>query len=158
MAGCLGKRKKRHPLGATQAGSSPICLKERFGATSWKIAWQPMSALGGRSSPGPRPQASIPSPFFPTALEAYRFLGEEKNAASLKQIRAALSFAYRHWDLKNPFSKIDPPIQKEPQIRYLLLADIRRLLAYLSAHQQGYSSALALPPCQRPLPDRVPVR
>ena len=29
-----------------------------------------------------------------TALEAYRFLGEGKNAASLKQIRAALSFAY----------------------------------------------------------------
>jgi integrase len=76
-------------------------------------------------------------------LEAYSFLGEGKNAASLKQIRAALSFAYRHWDLKNPFSKIDPPIQKEPQIRYLLLADIRRLLAYLKGRQQGYGSALA---------------
>jgi hypothetical protein len=37
-------------------------------------------------------------------LEAYRFLGEAKNAASLKQIRAALSFAYKHWDLKNPFA------------------------------------------------------
>jgi hypothetical protein len=37
-----------------------------------------------------------------TALEAYRFLGDGKNAASLKQIRAALSFAYKHWDLKNP--------------------------------------------------------
>ena len=34
---------------------------------------------------------------FPTAPEAYRFLGEGKNAANLKQIRAALSFAYRHW-------------------------------------------------------------
>jgi hypothetical protein len=33
---------------------------------------------------------------FPTAPEAYRFLGEGKNAASLKQIRAALSFAYKH--------------------------------------------------------------
>jgi hypothetical protein len=29
---------------------------------------------------------------FPTAPEAYRFLGEGKSAASLKQIRAALSF------------------------------------------------------------------
>ena len=76
-------------------------------------------------------------------MEAYRFLGEGKNAASLKQIRAALSFAYRHWDLKNPFAKIDPPIHKEPQIRYLLLADIRRLLDYLKARQQGYGSALA---------------
>ena len=45
---------------------------------------------------------------FPTALEGYRFLGEGKNAASLKQIRAALSFAYKHWDLKNPFAKIEP--------------------------------------------------
>src|SRR4029077_12913093 len=78
-----------------------------------------------------------------TALEAYRFLGDGKNAASLKQIRAALSFAYKHWDLKNPFGKIDPPLHKEPQIRYLLLADIRRLLDYLKVRQQGYGSALA---------------
>jgi hypothetical protein len=47
-----------------------------------------------------------------TALEAYRFLGEGKNAASLKQIRAALSFVYKHWDLKNPFAKIEPPLHK----------------------------------------------
>jgi len=40
----------------------------------------------------------------------YRFLGDGKNAASLKQIRAALSFAYKHWDLKNPFAKIEPPL------------------------------------------------
>jgi hypothetical protein len=32
---------------------------------------------------------------------------------------------------------------KEPQIRYLLLADIRRLLAYLKSRQNGYGSALA---------------
>ena len=73
----------------------------------------------------------------------YRFLGEGKNSASLKQIRAALSFAYKHWDLKNPFAKIDPPLHKEPQIRYLLLADIRRLLGYLKARQHGYGSVLA---------------
>jgi integrase len=76
-------------------------------------------------------------------LEAYRFLGKGKNAASLKQIRAALSFAYKHWDLKNPFAKIEPPLQNEPQIRYLLLADIRPLLDYLKTRQQGYGSALA---------------
>jgi integrase len=76
-------------------------------------------------------------------LAAYRFLGDGKNAASLKQIRAALSFAYKHWDLKNPFVKIEPPLQKEPQIRYLLLADIRRLLGCLKTRQQGYGSALA---------------
>ena len=54
---------------------------------------------------------------FPTTLEAYSFLGQGRNAASLKQIRAALSFAYRHWDVKNPFAKIEPALQKEPQIR-----------------------------------------
>jgi hypothetical protein len=47
-------------------------------------------------------------------------------------LRSSNRFAPRfplpaNWDVKNPFAKIDPPIQKEPQIRYLLLADIRRL-------------------------------
>ena len=32
----------------------------------------------------------------PLPLEAYRFLGDGKNAASLKQIRVALSSAYKH--------------------------------------------------------------
>ena len=80
---------------------------------------------------------------FPTALEAYGFLGKGKNAACLKQIRAALSFAYKHWDLKNPFAKIEPPLHKAPQIRYLLLSEIRRLLDYLKFRRQGYGSALA---------------
>ena len=95
------------------------------------LAWAAAAGFDPRSLP------------FPSALDAYRFLGDGKNAASLKQIRAALSFAYKHWDLKNPFGKIDPPLHKEPQIRYLLLADIRRLLDYLKVRQQGYGSALA---------------
>jgi integrase len=84
-----------------------------------------------------------PQPFFSYRLGRVSVFRSAKNAAGLKQIRAALSFAYRHWDLKNPFAKIDPPIQKEPQIRYLLLADLRRLLDYLRTRQQGYGSALA---------------
>jgi integrase len=36
-----------------------------------------------------------------------------------------------------------PRLHKEPQIRYLLLADVRRLLDYLKDRQQGYGSALA---------------
>ena len=123
-------------------GFSPTFLRERGDGIFLAIAWQPMSAPGGCSSPGRRLRVWIREPFlFPTALEAYRFLGEGKNAASLKQIRAALSFAYKHWDLKNPFAKIEPPLQNEPQIRYLLLADIR-FLDYLKA-QQGYGSSLA---------------
>jgi hypothetical protein len=42
---------------------------------------------------------------------------------------------YKHWDLKNPFAKIEPPLHRESQIRYLLLADIRRLLDYLKSRQ-----------------------
>jgi len=104
---------------------------------AYERTWTKFLAWAAAASLDPR------SLSFPAASEAYRFLGEGKNAASLKQIRAALSFAYKHWDLKNPFTKIDPPIHKEPQIRYLLLADIRRLLEYLKVRQQGYGSALA---------------
>jgi hypothetical protein len=57
------------------------------------LAWAAAAGFDPRSLP------------FPTALDAYRFLGDGKNAVSLKQIRAALSFAYKHWDLKNPFGK-----------------------------------------------------
>ena len=43
------------------------------------LAWAAAAGFDPRSLP------------FPTALDAYRFLGDGKNAASLKQIRAALS-------------------------------------------------------------------
>jgi integrase len=104
---------------------------------AYERTWRALLAWAAASSLDPR---SLP---FPEALEIYCVLGKEKGPASLKQIRAALSFAYKHWDLKNPFAKIEPPLHKEPQIRYLLLADIRRLLAYLKARQNGYGSALA---------------
>ena len=103
-----------------------------------------MNAPGRRSSPGRRQRTLIRELLlFLLPGEAYRFLGEGKSAPNLKQVRAALSFAYKHWDTKNPFSKIDPPLDKEPQVRYLLLTDVRRLLDYLKARQQGYGSALA---------------
>ena len=123
-------------LGRPPRGSA---APEPFGNSlaAYERTWTRFLAWAAAASFDPR---SLP---FPTALEAYRFLGDGKNAASLKQIRAALSFAYKHWDLKNPFAKIEPPLHKEPQIRYLLLADIRRLLDYLKVRQQGYGSALA---------------
>ena len=82
-----------------------------FGAQSlaaYERTWRAFLAWAAAAGLDPRALS------FPTALEGYTFLGEGKNAASLKQIRAALSFAYRHWDLKNPFARINPPIQKEP--------------------------------------------
>jgi site-specific recombinase XerD len=79
-----------------------------------------------------------------TALEAYAWLSEGKGPATIKQLRAALSFAFQHWDLKNPFAKIEPPIHNEPQINYLMLADVRRLLAHLrSQENHGYGARLA---------------
>ena len=53
-----------------------------------------------------------------TAQEAYGWLGEKKGAATIKQIRAALAFAYKHWDLKNPFAKIEPPLQNELRLAW----------------------------------------
>ena len=61
---------------------------------------------------------------FPTAPEAYRFLGEGKSAANLKQMRAALSLAYKHWDLKNPFTTIDPPTNRNPRT---IFRDVREI-------------------------------
>jgi len=79
-----------------------------------------------------------------TALEAYAWLSQGKGPATIKQLRAALSFAFQHWDLKNPFAKIEPPIHNEPQIHYLMLADVRRLLAHLrSQENDGYGARLA---------------
>jgi hypothetical protein len=47
---------------------------------------------------------------FAAALEAYVLLGEGKNTASSKRIRAALSFGYKHCELKNPFAQIEPQV------------------------------------------------
>jgi site-specific recombinase XerD len=141
----LGENEEAAPSGSDLGGLLADLLegarRRNLSANSlaaYERTWRTFLAWAAAASVDPRALS------FPTALQVYRFLGEGKNAASLKQIRAALSFAYRHWDLKNPFSKINPPIQKEPQIRYLLLADICRLLAHLKSRaRQGYGSALA---------------
>jgi hypothetical protein len=70
---------------------------------AYERTWKAFLAWAAAASLDPRALS------FATAPEAYRFLGEGKKAASLKQIRAALSFAYKHWGVKNPFAKIDPP-------------------------------------------------
>jgi integrase/recombinase XerD len=139
----LGENREAEPSGSDFGGLLADLLegarRRNLSANSlaaYERTWRTFLAWAAAASLDPR-TLSFPAP------EAYRFLGEGKNGPSIKQIRAALSFAYRHWDLKNPFSKIDPPLAKEPQIHYLLLPDIRRLLDYLSSHQQGYGSSLA---------------
>jgi hypothetical protein len=69
---------------------------------AYERTWKAFLAWAGAAGLDPRALS------FPTAPEAYRFLGEGKSAPNLKQIRAALSFAYKRWDVKNPFAKIDP--------------------------------------------------
>ena len=105
------------PLGSDSGGLLADLLegarRRNLSANSLAVyerTWRRFFAWAAAASFDPRALS------FPTALEAYRFLGEGKNAASLKQIRAALSFAYKHWDLKNPFGKIEPPLHNESQI------------------------------------------
>ena len=127
---------------------------ESFSSVSlaaYERTWTRFLAWAAAASFDPR---SLP---FPTALEAYRFLGEGKSTASFKQIRAALSFAYKHWDLKNPSRKSIRPSNNEPQIHYLLLADIRRLLDYLKARLARLWLGTCVPSGQRSLPNRLPV-
>jgi hypothetical protein len=56
---------------------------------AYERTWRALLAWAAALNLDPR---SLP---FPDALEIYRFLGKEKRPASLKQIRAALSFAYK---------------------------------------------------------------
>ena len=123
-------------------GSSPTCSRPRDGVTCRVTVSRRRSAPGHDFWPGLPRWVSIRGVFL--SLLPWRPIGSwarGRTRRASKQIRAALSFAYKHWDLKNPFAKIEPPLHKEPQIRYLLLSDIGRLFAYLKV--QGYGSALA---------------
>jgi hypothetical protein len=111
----VGENQEAGPKGSDSGGLLADLLegarRRNLSANSlaaYERTWRTFLAWAAAASLDPRALS------FPTALEAYRFLGEGKNAASLKQIRAALSFAYKHWDLKDPFAKIEPPLQKEP--------------------------------------------
>ena len=130
---------KHHPIAPSASGSAliitdaqPVCPTTDF-----------LSVLGHGFWPEQRPEVSIRAVF--RSRPPWRLIGsrrgEERREPQTDSGRALL--AYKHWDLKNPFAKIEPPLQNEPQIRYLLLSDIRRLLGYLKVRQQGYGSALA---------------
>jgi integrase len=93
---------------------------------------------------GCRVRSRSPSPFFSYRPgSVWLFRGAEERGEPQADPGGTL-FCLPALDLKNPFAKIDPPIQKEPQIRYLLLADIRRLLDHLKGRaRQSYGSVLA---------------
>ncbi len=64
-------------------------------------------------------------------------------ASSQVQARAALSFAYEHWDVPNPFTKVKPPKSPPPPlVGYLQAHDLARLLDFLSQRQATYGECL----------------
>ena len=108
---------------ATRVRSSAISWKPPAAATSPATASWPTRAPGPNSSPGRSP---------PTAIRAS---SPGHHPAGHQATPAALSFAFQHWDLKNPFA------QNEPQTHYLMLADVRRPLAHLrSEENSGYGA------------------
>ena len=125
-------------------GFRPISSRPRGAGTFRPTASQRTSAPGHKvSGVGSGGRFRSAGSSFSYRLGGLSVLTRREKYGEPQQIRAALSFAYKHWDLKNPFAKIEPPLHKEPQIRYLLLSDIRRLLDYLKVRRQGYGSALA---------------
>ncbi len=84
-----------------------------------------------------------------TAEQATRFYREmvattgRTAASSQVQARAALAFAYKHWDVPYPFSKIKPPRSAPPPlVGYLQAHDLARLLDFLSQRQATYGECL----------------
>ena len=64
-------------------------------------------------------------------------------ASSQVQARAALAFAYEHWDVPNPFTRIKPPRSAPPPPADFLQAhDLARLLGHLGDRQATYGESL----------------
>ena len=96
---------------ATQVGFSPICSRERAAGICRQTALRPMSEPEGRFprvGSGRKPGSARAFLFLPP-WRPIRFLAEGKNAASLKQIRAALSFAYQALGFKQSVSLRSSP-------------------------------------------------
>ena len=84
-----------------------------------------------------------------TAEQASRFYREmvaadgRTAASSQVQARAALAFAYEHWDTPNPFTKVKPPKSAPPPpVGYLQAHDLARLLDFLGQRQATYGESL----------------
>ena len=92
----LGENEESAPSGSDLGGLLADLLegarRRNLSANSlaaYERTWRTFLAWVAAASFDPRALS------FRTALEGYGFLGEGRNAASLKQIRATLSFAYR---------------------------------------------------------------
>ena len=107
---------------------------------AYQRAWRRLLAWSG---------ASKLNPVTLTTEQAARFYREmvattgRTAASSQVQARAALAFAYEHWDQPNPFTKVKPPRSGSlPPVGYLQAHDLARLLDFLSQRQATYGESL----------------
>ena len=108
---------------------------------AYQRAWQRLLAWTG---------AHRLDPLALTKEDAVRFYREmvattgRTAASSQVQARAALAFAYEHWDMPNPFTRIKPPRSAPPPPADFLQAhDLARLLGHLGDRQATYGESLS---------------
>ena len=123
----------------TRAARQERCLSENT-LLAYQRAWRRLLAWAG---------ASKLDPVNLTLDQAGQFYREmvatngRMAASSQVQTRAALAFAYRHWDQPNPFTQIKPPKSTPPPpIGYLQAHDVARLLGFLGQQQATYGESL----------------
>ncbi len=123
----------------TRAARQERCLSENT-LLAYQRAWRRLLAWSG---------ASNLDPVTLTQEQTVRFYREmvavsgRTAASSQVQARAALAFAYEHWDRPNPFAKIKPPRSgSPPPVGYLQAHDLARLLDFLSQQQAIYGESL----------------
>ena len=123
----------------TQAARQERCLSENT-LLAYQRAWRRLLAWSG---------ASKLDPVTLNSEQAVRFYREmvattgRTAASSQVQARAAIAFAYEHWDRPNPFAKIKPPKSgSPPPVGYLQAHDLARLLDSLGQQQAIYGESL----------------
>lgn len=115
------------------------CLSENT-LLAYQRAWRRLLAWAGASKLNPVALSASQAAAFYREMVAV----ESRSAASSQiQARAALAFAYEHWDRPNPFARIKPPKSNGlPPVGYLQAHDIARLLDGLRQVQGTYGSSL----------------
>ena len=107
---------------------------------AYQRAWQRLLAWTG---------AHRLNPLALTKDEAARFYREmvatagRTASSSQVQARAALAFAYEHWDVANPFTRLKAPRSAPPPpVSFLQAHDLSRLLGHLGDRQATYGESL----------------
>ena len=138
----LPERKKTADFGAlVRAARSERLLSENT-LLAYQRAWRRLFAWAGMHKL---------DPVALTAEQAAKFYREMVStdgrtaASSQVQARAALAFAYEHWDVANPFAKVKPPKSAPPPP-----------LGYQQAHDLALPDLQAHPTHHVPAPVGLP--